>query len=373
MYRGPISVKLDQAEYLIRALLDPASALSLSAREWNDLMLMGRKTGLLARLGAEIIDGGLFDKVPQKARAHLYAACIAAESTQTAIRFEINRVLRALSSVETPIILLKGAAYLMVGLPPARGRMLGDLDIMVPHDKIEEVEQTLIEHGWESAEMEEYDQKFYRNWMHEVPPLQHPKRDTPVDLHHTIAPRTSRVSPDAAALFAASVPVEGTRLRTLAPADMVLHSAIHLFNDEVGKRLRDLFDLHELLCCFAGRPGFWDELLSRAQLHHAGRPAYYCLRYAQRIFDTAVPEGVQTTASRWAPRGLRRKLMDWLFTTTFDVRSLTKPRSEHEVAHWLLYVRSHWLRMPPHLLLRHLAIKATRRTRERWSRKRPSR
>jgi hypothetical protein len=28
---------------------------------------------------------------------------------------------------------------------------------------------------------------------------------------------------------------------------------------------------------------------------------------------------------------------------------------------WLLYVRSHWLRMPPHLLVRHLLVKATRK------------
>jgi hypothetical protein len=29
-------------------------------------------------------------------------------------------------------------------------------------------------------------------------------------------------------------------------------------------------------------------------------------------------------------------------------------------ARWLLYVRSHWLRMPPWLLTRHLTIKALR-------------
>ena len=31
---------------------------------------------------------------------------------------------------------------------------------------------------------------------------------------------------------------------------------------------------------------------------------------------------------------------------------------------WLLYVRSHWLRMPPHRLIVHLTRKALRRSRE---------
>jgi len=34
----------------------------------------------------------------------------------------------------------------------------------------------------------------------------------------------------------------------------------------------------------------------------------------------------------------------------------------HAVKLWLLYVRSHWLRMPAHALIPHLARKALRRT-----------
>ena len=74
-----------------------------------------------------------------------------------------------------------------------------------------------------------------------------PPRETPLDIHHTIAPLTSRVGPNAEALLAASIPLSDPRLRILGPADMVLHSAVHLLNDEVGKPLRDLLDLHDLL------------------------------------------------------------------------------------------------------------------------------
>ena len=38
-----------------------------------------------------------------------------------------------------------------------------------------------------------------------------------------------------------------------------------------------------------------------------------------------------------------------------------RPRRRAGLARWLLYVRSHWLRMPPLLLARHLLRKSLRR------------
>jgi len=359
----------DAVQRLVRALLDPPSTLNLSAREWNDLVLIGRNAGLLGRISTELKDRGLFHKVPQKARAHLHAALISAESDQTAIRFEVNRVVRALATVDVQIVLLKGAAYLMADLPCARGRMLGDLDLMVPLERIEDVEQALIKSGWLPAELDDYDQRFYREWMHEIPPLQHPTRETPIDLHHTIAPRTSRVRPDAKALIAAAVELSAPRLSTLGPADMVLHSAVHLFNDEVSKPLRDLFDLHQLLTEFGARAEFWNELMARAKLHGLGRPLYYALRNTRRIFMTRVPSEIEKTASQFAPAAPIGAVMDWIFIRGFMPSVGTEKDAATACARWLLYVRSHWLRMPPFMLARHLAIKAMRQIGERLRRR----
>jgi hypothetical protein len=40
------------------------------------------------------------------------------------------------------------------------------------------------------------------------------------------------------------------------------------------------------------------------------------------------------------------------------------------MARWALYVRSHWLRMPPLLLMQHLTRKVLRRWIEWWKRRR---
>src|SRR5262249_42895054 len=132
---------------VLAAIDDPAGLRGLSAAEWNELLLIAREQGLAARVRYALAERGLIDSVPSKARDHLDAAGIAAESTQTAVRFEVNRMLRAVGDPGMPIVLLKGAAYLIAGLPPARGRMVGDLDLMVPKARIVEMEQALVAAG----------------------------------------------------------------------------------------------------------------------------------------------------------------------------------------------------------------------------------
>lgn len=353
---------------LVSVLLEPRTALDLNAREWNNLLRRTGKHGLIARLGVSLADHGLLKRLPGKVQARLRAACIAAESNQTAVRFELNRLLRALAGADVPVILLKGAAYLMAGLPPSRGRYVGDLDLLVPAARIGEVEQTLIARGWSLGDMEEYDLRYYRQWMHEIPPLQHPERETPIDLHHTILPLTARAHPDAAALLAASLPLADPRLRVLAPADMVLHSAVHLFNDEVGKPLRDLFDLHDLLRYFGAHDGFWDELLRRAHLHGLERPLYYTLRETRRLLGTPWPAHVEKAVAAFAPSPSIAPLMSWLFREHFEPEP-PETRRLTAVAEFALYLRSHWLRMPMPMLMRHLSIKAVMRMRERFARR----
>lgn len=348
---------------LVECLLDPRCTQRLDERQWHVLLLQARHQGLLAKLAGSLQLQGLFDCAPAKARAHMHGARIAALSTQTAIRFEVNRVMRALQGLSGPVLLMKGSAYVHAGLAAARGRFVGDVDLMVPRAQIEEVERRLLDAGWECAELDAYDQRYYREWTHEIPPMQHPERDTPVDIHHTIAPLTSRVHPDAPAILASSVPLPNSALHVMAPTDMVLHSAVHLFNDEVGMPLRDLFDLQDLLMDFAQTPGFWAGLLERAELHGLRRVLYHLLRQLQQRLDTPIPQEVVESAAAAAPLAPIRWLMDYLFRRRFDVDSPKGPSTVKQMAEFVLYLRAHWLRMPLPMLVRHLAVKTWKRWR----------
>jgi hypothetical protein len=346
-------------------LVDPRRSLPFGLQEWNELLIQARDNALLGRVAAELRSVGILDRAPAKARDQMLRGAIGAESSRTAVRYEMYRTRRALGALDIPLILLKGAAYLAAELPTARGRMVGDLDFMVPRNRIDEVERALNGGGWVKKALTPYDERYYREFSHELPPLLHPERQTPLDVHHTIVPLTSRVRPNADALIADSIALGDSGWRVLAPPDMVLHSAVHLFNDEVGKPLRDLVDLRDLLDHFGSEDGFWDHLFAHARQHGLGRPLYYAVRFTQRWLGARVPVHVQSAMREWAPAQPIGALMDTLFARQFLPERLDRPRSGTAFARWLLYVRAHWLRMPPGLLVRHLAIKAAQHSRER--------
>jgi hypothetical protein len=145
----------------------------------------------------------------------------------------------------------------------------------------------------------------------------------------------------------------------LAPADMVIHSATHLFWDgEFGKGLRDLFDLHRLLVDFGARQGFWEQLPGRAMQLELARPLFYALRYCALVLHTPVPGTVLAALAPAAPNRALLALMDALFARALMPVHASCSRTGAGLARWLLYVRGNWLRMPPLLLARHLFHKA---------------
>lgn len=353
---------LPEPPALRRLCRAPEAVAALAPADWNAALRAARGAQVLARLGYRIEDAGMLAACPAPARDAFLAARPYPAYIQTQVRRELRHVLRALAPLQTDLILLKGAAYLGAGLALSRGRHLRDLDILVRRERIGEIERRLLDLGWESGVANDYDQRYYREWMHEIPPLRHPERGLEVDIHHTLLPLTSRLRPDPELFWSASLALEGMpRVRVLCPADMVLHTATHLFYDgEIRGGLGDLWDIDELLRAFGPTPGFWDTLLARAARTDLGRPLYYALTFSRQLMGTAVPDAVLDQArGRFGPRAAVDRLMERLITRVLNPADDAPPSAP--VSDWLLYVRSHWLRMPPQLLIPHLLRKATRR------------
>jgi hypothetical protein len=326
--------------------------------DWDFVIRQARYAGLMARVEAQLRACNMLREVPPAPAAHLEAAKIVADKHRVDVAREIHAIAAALAPLDVPVILLKGAAYAAAGLPPSNGRLFGDIDILLPRELLDDAEQLLIEAGWNSAKADGYDQRYYREWMHELPPLQHEKRQTAIDVHHTIVPPTSRFAVDGKRLRDAAIAVPGLPgIAVLAPADMVLHSAVHLFTEgEFSHGLRDLCDLDLLLRHFAARdPGFWDELAARAAGFSLERALHYALRFAAGILGTLVPGRLLALG---APAPAAEAFMDALLS-----RALRPPHPScadrlTSPALFLLYIRGHYLRMPLGLLMPHLFRKA---------------
>ncbi len=84
-------------------------------------------------------------KIPPRAQAHLVAARKIADNEAHVLRWEVNRIRRALSDSAIPFTMLKGAAYIMMDLPFARGRLCADVDILLAKDQLIVAERSLLE------------------------------------------------------------------------------------------------------------------------------------------------------------------------------------------------------------------------------------
>jgi len=345
---------------LLQALRAPAAMARFGERDWDLLLRQALASNLAATLGLLAEEAGVLAAVPERARRRLGWARTVWERHLKAVDFELRQIGRALRETGLPVILLKGTAYAAAGLPAGAGRLFSDVDLLVPKERLADVESVLMLHGWAGTHLDDYDQRYYREWMHELPPMQHMRRASVVDVHHTILPETAAVRPDPARLLAAARAIPGREgLYTLAPCDMVLHSAVHLFSEgEYHHGLRDLFDLHRLLCHFGAAPGFWAALPERARELELERPLCYALRYCTRLLGTPVPAAVLDAARGGAPNPALLALMDALFLRALQPPHPSCADAFDGAARAALYIRGNWLRMPPLMLSRHLFHKA---------------
>lgn len=337
---------MSAAKLLVQALREPDSL--GPETDWTGLIAAARGEQLIGSL-AHRLEGA---PVPLRVERLLAMHRADAEQVRARALWEAEMARRALAPLGVPVVLLKGTAFLAAGLEAGQGRSIGDLDILVPREAIDAVEQALIAAGWERMkEAGGYDDLYYRQWMHELPPLIHAERDSMIDVHHTILPLTARPRPDAAALVEASVPL-ADGLRLLSPEDMIAHAAAHLIADgDMAGGLRNLWDIDRLLREFARAEGFWGRLAARAEVHGLRHAVARAVRLSAALYDTPIP-GEWRQSSR-ADSLFRRRLLarnGW--------GQATRPATR-----FAFYLRGHWMRMPPLMLARHLIRKAAGQSR----------
>jgi hypothetical protein len=360
---------------LCETLQDPTVVRDWQARDWNAWLPLARDARLLVYSLQQFDENGVLDAVPARLVDQLRGAEARTRYVQGQARYELRLVQKALAAQDIPVLALKGVAYLVAELPGHRWRSLSDIDLLVRKGDLATAERVLMQGGWRpNGEFDAYDQHYYRAWMHEIPPMRHAARETEVDLHHNLAPPVSRIRIDAAELWTRTREGPewcGTRTRVLGPEDLLLHNAVHLFmNDELRGGLRDVVDFRDLFVHFVDRESnFPEHLVTRADQLGCGRPLYYALSTARRLLAMDIPAPLERAASAWAPVAPVAALMAWLIDRAL-APSFPGQRTQ-AIARQLLFIRSHWIRMPPGMLLRHLWRKAVLKRRARPTESRP--
>jgi hypothetical protein len=131
----------------------------------------------------------------------------------------------------------------------------------------------------------------------------------------------------------------------------VVHAVAHLFADgDLAGGLRNLWDIDRLLRDGAEEPGFWQRLGERARRHQLAAPLARALRLTARLYRTPVDPALAG----------RSRMSDDLYVRRLLARD-GWGRATCRLTRLAFYVRSHWLRMPPLMLARHLWVKLRRR------------
>lgn len=354
--------ELADIDLLLQGLGEP---LQIGTSRWERILRLARVAGLHGRLAHVNQDSPQLSDV---VRRHLLSAARIAAYRGQLLGAELFR-LAPLCRGDFPVVVLKGSAYVLQRRAMAKGRFVSDVDLLVPREHLRTMENRLLVAGWQAQELDAYDERYYRDWSHEIPPMRFPGSLLEVDLHHAITPVSGSLHFDSAPLFECCEAIPGTPFAVLCAEDQVLHAALHCFHDgDLELRVREVADIDGLLRAFVERPGFWERLLRRADQLGLTTPLWYGLHFAGKWLGCPVPGAVM--AGLRPPSALARRTMDLLVPLAmWPADPDFPPPLRVQLARRLLQARYHLLRMPPHLLAPHLIRKSLRRLRARLARR----
>jgi len=347
---------------LNQLLLKPCIAKSFSHAQWDLCLRQAQVANLLGRLDFVLERHDNLQYLPQRALNHLNAALLRSNKQHQDIKAEAKLLSSHLTDSGLEITFLKGAAYVLTGIA-CEGRICSDIDILVKKSQLAKVEQRLEAVGWAPEAINDYDKKYYRQWMHEIPPMIHLGRQTILDVHHNIVPLTAEKLPNALQLLESRCPTDNEKTHyALAPMDMILHSAVHLFSEgELDKGLRDLTDLDLLFKHYFDDPSLdhcrSKQLFSRASQLNIESSLVYALRYCDKVLNTQLPQQCLLESAKDSNNIFKLAILDYCYHHTFVPYHSSCQGINFEVASFILYLRSHLKKMPLRLLLPHLSIK----------------
>ena len=231
---------------LIAILRGELNWMSLTLPEWDALLLHACHFDLASQLATTIQRCNNSLHAPVEAKPTLDHALQAVAFNHKLHKFELRFLKRIAEASHTRPILLKGAAYLACNHLWADGRKTNDVDLLLAANSLHRFEDALQQEDYEpDAELSASDRRYYRKWLHELPPYKHLYRKLEVDVHFRLLPVSDPRSFSVEEWIERSMPVNGLNpFRVLDPVDQVLHAIINLgHTGEFRRATRDTWDI----------------------------------------------------------------------------------------------------------------------------------
>jgi len=285
---SPVDVDADPAarEALLRVITAPSA--------WPPIVHFAGNGLVTPTLAGALERKGLFDRIPADARQYLQGMRELNRARNDLLRGELERILGWLNDIGIQPVLLKGAINLVtVQYRGCEDRVIGDLDLLVPQERLAEALECVQRDGYRVATG--YDESFIQR-HHHAPPLLHGSLPVSVELHrHLCRAELRPLLPTEDFLEGAEdYEWQGRALRLPGRTDRLMHTFVHAQLQDRGHAHRHL-SLRALLefawqAQFRGEAADWSEVDRRLGATASARAAWLAwLCAAQDLFGLTPP------------------------------------------------------------------------------------
>jgi hypothetical protein len=282
---------------------------SLSQADWESLIRKAQMQGVGPLVYWTLSRSGKLSSLPESVRNSLRAMYSSTWMQNQKILKELEIFAHLFNQAGIPVVVLKGVCFALTIYPDIGLRPMGDLDILVPGQKLTESARIARRLGYKDVEPEASpglnDLLSHHVCLRKpgVSPLM-------VEIHDClIAEKSFTYAVPVGWFWEQTEPLSGPlrakyeNLRMLTPAAQLLYGAAHAMLQHGGKKapLRWFYDL-DLLIRFYQKRLDWDLLLAQARRFEWGSALDAALSQTYKYFNTPIPDHVSCNLSKDSDR-----------------------------------------------------------------------
>lgn len=282
---------------------------SFSSADWDLLIAKAHSEGVAPLVYWTLSKSGKFSSLTESVRNSLRAMYSSTWMYNQKILKELEVLSRLFDQADIPVVVLKGACFALTIYPDIGLRPMGDLDLLVPKEKLAEAVKIAMSLGYADT-LPEASPGLNDLLSHHACLQKMGEHSIALEIHHSLVADKS---------FVYSVPVDWfwtqtellntspqtkfSSLQMLTPAAQVLFAATHAMLQHGGKNapLRWFYDLDLLLRFYADHID-WSLLLSQAREFEWRSALDAALFQTCTYFDTPIPVYVRASLSEQSDR-----------------------------------------------------------------------
>ncbi len=261
----------------------------LSPSDWHTFINRSKDHAVFPLCYKRLKDPALSGSVPARILDELKKQYFRNAYANTIILHSLGKVLQTFNDKGIHAIPLKGAQLAENVYDNIALRVMGDVDLLVHKEDLDQIQQQLTALGYTSRP---YWLEAEDDLSHSLPPfIKHNCAD--LDIHWSFENPDSPFKIDSDGLWqrAVQVKIAGVDVLSLSPEDFLLHLCLHTsYHHRFETGLRSLCDINATITAFQLHLD-WTLLLARAREWGAERCVFLSLHLTQKLLGTPLPHG----------------------------------------------------------------------------------